>query len=550
MKKLRVVGAVVLLTGLCGAGYWWFTRVDRAVEAALRGETWSLDFELLTAHGDSPKVAAAAVSLTGHLGQHDCTPERLALFDAVFSTQKLPDAFALACVVNRCSGVSVKKWLPYPGAQVAKAVRHVLREEFRGSDTDPLITWLEDSRAGVSEDVLVAVALALGTSAKAARYFEVGFPADGQPLTAEPRIPPGQDPRLPAALAEAVLQYGRLGPNDKRTTPAIAKAAAVVKVPVTDEVIAAVARMGSEGLEDAARAILGGAEPERVRQVIGERENWAVASGRRATILEALGAGAPGDIDAIFLSVRGLDGDAWNTSEGERLRQQTLQRSRAGVSRMGARAVPAARKYLSDSDAQVRALALDVLFEHDRPNFIEAVFEASPKLSYRDLDRALELAGSDDQQLLLHFAALAQPALVEKVKAELLKRPAAVLVPSMFALMARRESFSPEEVAAYQHLLAECPGSGPATATALAKALDGAGGDPERVYWLTKLLGLKHLSTTGGGAAEKAVVAKFLADGSGYDYVRITYRNGKEVSREPTRVTFASLATEAMGRFR
>ena len=247
MKVLKVVAAVVGVAGLGGAGYWWFTRLERAAAAIILGPPNDDDLLLLAAHPETPQAATVMDVLSDQLGQYDCRPARLQLFDAVLTTQKLPDATVPARVLNRCTQLSPKKWGPYTGAEVARGVRTVLRDEFRGEDADPLITWVEDSKAGVSEDVLVAVALALGTSAKAARYFEAGFPADGQPLGADPYIAPGDDPRLPAALAEAVLQYGRLGPNDKRTTPAIAKAAAVVKVPVTDEVIAAVARMDTAG---------------------------------------------------------------------------------------------------------------------------------------------------------------------------------------------------------------------------------------------------------------------------------------------------------------
>ncbi|MBL8956631.1 MAG: hypothetical protein JNK82_38000 [Myxococcaceae bacterium] len=550
MKVLRVVVVVALVGGLGGAGYTWFTRLDRAAAAIMLGPPNDDDLLLLAAHPETPQAAKGVDVLSEQLGPYDCVPARLQLFDAVLTAQKLPDATVAARVLNRCTQLSPKRWGPYSGAEVARGVRTVLREEFRGEDADPLIGWLEDSKAGVSEDVLVAVALALGTSAKAARYFEAGFPADGQPLTAEPLMAPAGDSRLGPALAEAVLQYGRLGPNDKRTTPAIAKAAAVVKVPVTDEVIAAVTRMGEAGLEDAARAILGGTPAERISKVIAERESWAVTSGRRTAILDAVGADSSGDLEAMFQSVRGLDSDAWNTSEGEKLRDDTINRSQIGLRSMGARAVPAAHKYLADPDARVRSLALEHLFAFDRAHFSQAVFEASPKLSYRDLDRALELAGAEDDRLMLHFAALAVPQLVVKVKKKLLEQRADVLVPALFALLAHRESFSPDEVEAYQRLLADCPGSGPVTARELAKALESAGGRPEAVYWLAKLLALRHLTTVGGGAAEKAVVAKFVADASGYDDVRIKYVNGKETSREPTRVAFAGLAAEAMKQLR
>ena len=84
---------------------------------------------------------------------------------------------------------------------------------------------------------------------------------------------------------------------------------------------------------------------------------------------------------------------------------------------------------------------------------------------------------------------------------------------------------------------------------ALDRAFGPVAGAPERVYWLTKLLALKHLAEV-GGPAQREVVTKFLADPSGYEYeeVKVERDTGKVISRHPTHIAFASLARTAIDR--
>jgi hypothetical protein len=99
----------------------------------------------------------------------------------------------------------------------------------------------------------------------------------------------------------------------------------------------------------------------------------------------------------------------------------------------------------------------------------------------------------------------------------------------------------------YQRLLGGVVGSGAPTAKVLGQQPGAAGGRPEAVCWLTRLLALEQLGKS-GTAAERGIVELFAHASSGYEVVRIKYhgRTGKEPWRAPTKVFFATLAQGAL----
>ncbi len=549
----RIVGVTVIagLLALGGGAYWYWTAIDRAIARTERfADPDDADLALLRSHAADARVLPAAAALSTRLMRRgECRQDVLDTLDVIHVAQPRTDeagAAAAAVALLRCQHAPARAWGASSGDVIARGIRETLREKRHDDDSDPLIAWLEDSQAPVSEPVLVAVALALGTSARADAHFELGFPPDGQPLTAVSRVPVAGDARLVTPVREALLQYTHMTPTGKRVTPMLARVTRSVKVPISDEVIHAVLRLDEAGQAEVAKNLFTAADAPRIERYAREHQAWAVTSGRLARIVDALGSGSDGDAQAILDALRTTVPPQWHPGRDDPEHPRSVLAAQNALLAMGERGARVALANLQSDHLAVRMVCVEVLFALDRPRFVDAVVAAAPRLGALELHRALALAKADDPDLRLRLAALASPGMVEHVRAELLAIPADELVPRLFALLAVREAFTPEEVAAYQKLLQDSPRSAAPTAKALDDALTRAGA-PERVYWLSKLLALEHLAKV-GGPGERAVVVKFLADTSSYEdvVIEVDERTGVELRRSPTRILFTTLAAKAL----
>ena len=393
----------------------------------------------------------------------------------------------------------------------------------------------------------MAVALALGISPKAKPYFQRGFPQDGQPLLSEPRVPVAGDARLVTPVQQALLQFTRLSPSAPGVVSSLAEVTRTVKVPISDDIIRAVLRLQREGQAEVARNLFTQADADRIRTCALQHESWTQEAGVLARVLDALGAGSDDDAESILV---GLSHDVpakWQPDMNEAENERHIANAQRTLLAMGARGGKAALKHVGDDHPEVRKVCLEVAFQNVRPHFMGAVLSACEKFTQKEFERALDLAKDDPQLLDLQLRAIVHPWLVEKVQPALLRLKPTELVPALFNHIALRSSFSPDEVTAYRHLLDAISDSAAPTAQVLDEALTRAG-RPEGVYWLTKMLALEHLGNVGSGPAQRAVVEKFLADTSNYQYVSIRYKpdTGKEISRSPTTIYFATTAKNAL----
>jgi hypothetical protein len=424
----------------------------------------------------------------------------------------------------------------------------VFIQESHGPGLDACVAWLEAAQVSVTEASMVAVARAVGASPRATEYFKRGFPADGQPLTSEPRLPIEGEARMVTPVREALIHAaGTSDHTDGMLGPLLASLTHMVKVPVSDEVFSGVLRAPSDYRREIAQNVLKKSDIPKLNAYARIFERWAVDNGVLADVVDALGAGSDADAEILLDPLEDRTKEDIETDK----ELAAVDVAVRALVEMGPRGTRVAAKHVADPHPLVRRCVLEVLWRTDPTHFVQTVAASPQKLSAGDLSRAMTLANDDPNLIALKLLALAHPTLVEKVGPALALLPASKLVPALFALVAQRDSFSPHEVAVYRQLLDASTDSGPTTAQVLDQALTRAG-KPEGVYWLAKLLALGHLAKTGGGPAKRAVVEKFVADTSSYEMVSITFEQntGKEISRTPTKIYFAQLAKDALGKMK
>lgn len=553
MRRLKILGVVLLLAGLGGGVYWQVTAIDRAI-AKLGGWPAPTDDDLavLRDNAASPKVLAGATKIVGEfLKSESCKGPELRALDAIYAAQPLAGtdgAGAAMAALVRCEHEGARQWGKFSSDDLVAGAYETLRKGRHKSKNEAMIAWIEESKPVVSAQLLTTMALALGTSARADGYFERGFPADGAPLADAATVPPASDARLVTPVTEALLQFDRSSPRGEGVPPALAKVTGVVKVPATDELIPAALRLGSsEAAAQIVNNLFTAADIPRIKEYVEQREKWAVSSGVLARTIEALGGGSDEDVQAIFDALPLQVAPDYSSPSASVKDRQSVRGTGAAVKRAGKRGVRVAIKNLTHENQAIREAAMEALFMLDPEHFAENVAPAAEKLYVVPMRRAIELAGTKyDPELRLRLSALSIPMLVDEVSKDLAALPAATLVPSLFALLAQRDSFTPAEVGAYQRVLKGCKDSAAPTAKVLDEALARAG-KPEGVYWLTKLLALEHLAEF-GGPAQREVVAKFVADTSTYSRARETYdpKSGATKSREETVYSFSELAKKTL----
>lgn len=549
-----VIFAALAVLALGAGGWWWQTRLDRVLERVCPIAMFAEeeDLPLVLDHPGDPRAFEAAQCLAKDLAGN-CSwtfvPPGIEGLHGFFAQQPLSDeegAFIAATVLARCRDERAKAWGTFDGDTLARGVYRVLREGRHGGNGEALVGWLEEKRPPTSEPVMFTVALAVGTSTKAIEHVRAGFPQDGAPFVPAgekvERIPPRSDPRLAKAIAEAVLQFNRITPSSS-IIPALAEATRIAKVEPTDDVIRAVIRMtGSEKQLEVAGNILTADDLPRVRAL---GEDWS--RGVVIAMTQHFGKLDAADIRSILDRVeKSVSSDYVPGGENEKQRQ--IAWSIRELVALGAPAIPVVTDGLKHDHHAVREVCVEALFELDRSRFVDEVFEAAlaQKLIGGNIRRAITLAGEGSDPRL-YLALLSFPSFAEEAAAALRSRlPADALVPALFAFLAIRSEFTQEEVRAYRALLRSSPDSAFATAAELDRALAQAGA-PERVYWLTKLLALEHLSEV-GTSRERPIVEKFVSDPSGYEDIRTWYnsRSGETQRRESTPRSFAAIAARAL----
>lgn len=116
----------------------------------------------------------------------------------------------------------------------------------------------------------------------------------------------------------------------------------------------------------------------------------------------------------------------------------------------------------------------------------------------------------------------------------------------LFQFLAQRPSFSVPEVDAYKTALTSFPGVGPAIVRNLDGLLAEANGQPARVGWVHKLIGLSALSEVGEPAA-KATLSKYASDPQIYILREGSKRRGAARGMsKTTELKFSDLANKAI----
>lgn len=553
MRRLKLLGGVVLLLGAAGGAYWYLTALDRAI-AGVGGWQRSSegDLAVLRNNAANPKVLMGAEKLVGvFMKAESCRMAELETLDVIYAAQPLTGAEGAGVATTafaRCQHEAARRWGNFSPEDLVAGTYATLREGRHRSENEALIAWIEESKALVSPQLLTTLALALGTSASADGHFERGFPADGASLTDAAVVPVADDARLVTPVTEALLQFGRQRPAGKGVPPALAKVMRVVKVPATDELIPAMLRLGgSDAGVEIINDLYSADDVPRIKAYVEVHERWAVGNGLLARTLEALGGGSDADVQALFDDLLIHVDPDFSSPFASAKDRQSIDHAASAVAMTGKRGVRVALKNLTSEKQAIREASMEALFKLDPEHFAENIAPAAETLYVVPMRRAIALAGTRyDPELRLRLAALSIPQMIDEVSADLAKLPAETLVPNLFARLAQRESFTPAEVGAYERVLSGCKNSAAATAKALDEALTRAG-RPEEVYWLTKLLALEHLAKV-GGPGQRDIVAKFAGDTSGYERVSLTIdrKSGETKSRRPTVYSFADLVQETL----
>ncbi|MBN2496500.1 MAG: hypothetical protein JXR96_18040 [Deltaproteobacteria bacterium] len=114
-------------------------------------------------------------------------------------------------------------------------------------------------------------------------------------------------------------------------------------------------------------------------------------------------------------------------------------------------------------------------------------------------------------------------------------------VGALFAFLALKTSYSGYEVEVYEKALQSYPDSSAAIAVNLEKMLQAAGGKPDHVPWIHKVIAFRVLQKSGQPVARKAV-EKYQGDPTGYSHV--TFRvdeQGEHRDEHLHRISFADM---------
>jgi hypothetical protein len=111
------------------------------------------------------------------------------------------------------------------------------------------------------------------------------------------------------------------------------------------------------------------------------------------------------------------------------------------------------------------------------------------------------------------------------------------LIDVLFNYIAKKDSFEVREVNVYEGMLrATGPAGGERIVQNLARLLDRAGGDPDKVFWIYKKMAFTVLRDT-GKASGIPVLKKYLADPGSYESTQTNARTGVTKRQE---ITFRS----------
>jgi len=144
----------------------------------------------------------------------------------------------------------------------------------------------------------------------------------------------------------------------------------------------------------------------------------------------------------------------------------------------------------------------------------------------------------------LYFALMASPGFAREAATALKATlPPAEITRAIFEHLAIGTSFGVGEVQTYVGMLGT--DAAPTVSASLEDALAKAGGKPESVYWLAKIVGLRALAS-GGGAKQRATVEKFVADRSTYIDERTETKGTQVTKKETDTKYFSTMAQEAL----
>lgn len=119
-------------------------------------------------------------------------------------------------------------------------------------------------------------------------------------------------------------------------------------------------------------------------------------------------------------------------------------------------------------------------------------------------------------------------------------------VSALFAFLALKTSYSGYEVEIYEKALQSYPNNSAAIAANLEKMIQTAGGKPDHVPWIHKVIAFRVLQKNGKPVARKAV-EKYQGDPTGYNHT--TFRvdeQGKRRDEHLVRISFADMVRDTL----
>jgi len=611
IKKLLLAFVVLVVLAVAGVWAWWTaTEVDRKL-ADFNRASWvsDQDWDWMSSHGGDPRVQRAMVERLEKAGNsnpafiEDYGKRELDHIGQVLKAHPptIDDGFlrTLAKVVVAKDYPDVGKWFPAYASSPAVAsellaqLQDMTKSYYRWSEFPNLL----EKNYGVLEDELDAHKVP-DDDARVAAETRVSL-RYGFPRCVEKVKRYGDDPRVTAACVEHVIfMAGQSSYRSARDeTERVMTALAARKPEPTDALLDAICRYGGNKETDAVVKAWGPAAlPKLAARRDAQKDEWIKT--QASALLARTGGGGAGDVAPILQELTrwlpppspSLSDDTpisplFETTDWGKTNQYTIDQSLASLIGIGPAGVEGLKRGLRDPHrplVQVSAKALakvdpKALIEEIRTalrlfgpqaqtlaelpmgqpvpaSFMRETYTTEGRVVAEGLAALRELDKlPDDIDPLLRDAVSCPDSSVAQLAVDSLGKRLDTqrFVPSLFGYLSGKSRFSHDEIDFYVKSLT----SRRDVAAVLLKTLDAmlgaAGGSPDRLPMIQKVVGLRAIAEVGDASAVP-VLEKYAADRTGYRDIRTQYNTN---TMRPTRSDseqryFADLAKEAIQQVR
>ncbi|MBW1811761.1 MAG: hypothetical protein JRJ87_26465 [Deltaproteobacteria bacterium] len=561
MKKILIIAVILAVLGGGFFVYLQITKMDRYLEEAISTGYISLDeADYLADYMDDPRVREVfrkrLISIHGNIGSEK-HPKHRPIFDRAFSSHKLKVddevGKALMRVMFIHDYMGAKNWVEDYETNPKMTIALTNQLKYASSDyLGMLIGELEARKVKVTNDLVkyvVAASMSHGESKEGQAYLKKGFPKNGDVLTLSgDSVDPNNDPRISEGYAYLFARksfpkmeewlFDRLHARLLKHPPEITEE-------YLNGLVRAMQAQPVPRVVGLARALgpLGAQRLRKFASSLERSEDKAAA----AKLLAALGSGSLEDVDPILNDLKDQlmrhDHDADD-------RKKLVAQAGASLAAFGPKIIPRLIKEMNGDNGHVGAAAATALAELDpvllAKELVRQIEAKNKKWGYGvAIEKLVEAPASPEIDRFYELMVPTVPEDAVKALAERLDGPR--FVSALFVNMPRKQKYDPQEILIYSSALNQKKGAAPQVARQLEHELKIAGGKPDRVFWLVKLLALEKLGQN-GGPETKALVQKFVGDKGYYVDVRTTIdsRSGSEIDSQSDTHTFATLAYKAL----